>query len=116
MTPADSNVRPELFLHDSCLPEELRPPPQSATAGPTRPSKKERRREATKLHLRRGIPDGFRWPPGTVIHKGWTGELWQCSVSTEDGFSLLVSGHSSFSSEAQLALAYLDSKKSATSA
>jgi hypothetical protein len=27
MTPADSWIHPELFLHDDCLPEELRPAP-----------------------------------------------------------------------------------------
>jgi hypothetical protein len=26
MTQADSRLRPELFLHDACLPEELKPP------------------------------------------------------------------------------------------
>ena len=25
MTPADSRIRPELFLHDACLPDELKP-------------------------------------------------------------------------------------------
>ncbi len=32
MTPADSRIRPELFLHDACLPDELKP----ATAGKPR--------------------------------------------------------------------------------
>jgi hypothetical protein len=26
MTPKDSKIRPELFLHDACLPDELKPP------------------------------------------------------------------------------------------
>lgn len=31
MTPQNAKVRPELFLHDACLPEELRPALRRAT-------------------------------------------------------------------------------------
>ena len=32
MSPTDSRLRPELFLHDACLPDELRPQPMACIA------------------------------------------------------------------------------------
>lgn len=34
MTPANAKIRPELFLHDACLPEVLKPKPEETPAMP----------------------------------------------------------------------------------
>src|SRR4051812_48532269 len=53
MTPKDSRIHPELFLHDACLPDELKPQPEPmavASHGPEAPKTLE---EARFFH------DGF---------------------------------------------------------
>ncbi len=65
MTPKDSRVHPEYFLHDACLPYELKPQPEPqavSSHGPTAPKTHE---EAQFFH------DGFL--AGATVYAGAVG-------------------------------------------